>query len=81
VSGTFFTVSNKPDGALLIAEGYATAATVHQATGFATVAAMNCGNLFAVAKAQREKFPDREIIIAADNDQATAGNPGLSKAR
>ena len=41
---------------------------------------MNCGNLLAVSKALREKFPSREIIVCADNDQFTDGNPGVTKA-
>lgn len=80
IEGTFFVVSDRPDGALVICEGYATGASIFEATGLATVCAMNCGNLLAVAKAVRGKFPEREIIIAADNDQWTDGNPGLAKA-
>jgi putative DNA primase/helicase len=34
----------------------------------------------AVSKALREKVPTRDIIICADNDQLTDGNPGLVKA-
>jgi putative DNA primase/helicase len=79
-SGCFFTLADKPDGALVIAEGFATAASVAEATGLATVAAMNAGNLLAVSKALREKYPSREIIICADNDQFTEGNPGITKA-
>jgi putative DNA primase/helicase len=33
------------DGRLLIAEGYATAATLHEATGLTVVVAFNAGNL------------------------------------
>jgi P4 family phage/plasmid primase-like protien len=80
IAGCFFTVADTPDGPLVIAEGFATAASIAEATGFATVAAMNAGNLPAVAKALREKFPSREIIICADNDQFTDGNPGVTKA-
>jgi len=86
LTGCFFTVADKPDGALVIAEGFATGASVHEATGLATVAAMNCGNLLAVAQALRAKWPEREIIIAADNDAFTTGkkrkpcNPGVEKA-
>ncbi|HKW29246.1 MAG TPA: DUF3631 domain-containing protein, partial [Verrucomicrobiae bacterium] len=76
-----FAVAETPDSPLVIAEGFATAASIAEATGLATVAAMNAGNLPTVAKALREKFPEREIIIAADNDQFTDGNPGLAKAR
>src|SRR5439155_15251659 len=81
VAGCYFDLAGNPDGALVICEGYATGASVHEGTGFATVAAMNAGNLPTVAKALREKFPEREIILAADNDQFTDGNPGQTKAR
>jgi putative DNA primase/helicase len=79
-AGCFFTLSDRPDGALVLCEGYATGASVHEATGFATVAAMNAGNLLAVAQAIRGKWPQREIIVAADSDAWTEGNPGLTKA-
>ena len=41
---------------------------------------MNSGNLSEVAKALRALMPQREILIAADNDQFTEGNPGQTKA-
>ena len=82
IAGCFFTLADKPDGALVICEGYATGVSIFEATGFAVVCAMNCGNLLAVSKALREKFQPREIIIAADNDcwKSEIGNPGLDKA-
>lgn len=55
-------------GPLLIAEGYSTAATVHELTGQPTIVAFNAGNLAAVAHAWRERDPKRVIVIAADND-------------
>ncbi|MEX3547661.1 MAG: zincin-like metallopeptidase domain-containing protein [Burkholderia sp.] len=71
--------------ALVIGEGYATASSLSQSLGFATVAAFDSGNLPAVAKALHEKFPDKPVIIAGDNDQhleATQGvNPGKAKAQ
>lgn len=70
--------------ALVISEGYATAATNAEALGFATVAAFDSGNLPGVAKALHEKFPDKPVIIAGDDDRnrlLTDGiNPGRSKA-
>ena len=69
---------------LLIAEGYATAATLSQILGFAAVAAFDSGNLVSVAKALHEKYPEKQIIIAGDDDkhlELTHGiNPGQSKA-
>ena len=69
----------RPNGKLFIAEGYATAATICE-QGHAVAIAFNAGNLAAVAAALHEKYPDLEIILAADNDVNTPGNPGLTKA-
>lgn len=70
----------KPEGTLCICEGFATGASVREATGFAVAVAFNAGNLLPVAKAMREKFPALRIVICADNDQFTEGNPGRNKA-
>jgi phage/plasmid primase-like uncharacterized protein/RecA-family ATPase len=65
---------------IYLAEGYATAASIYEATGEATVAAFNAGNLMAVAQRLRERW-NLPIIIAADDDRYTDGNPGKTKAR
>ena len=80
VAGCFFTLADKAEGPLVITEGYATGASIHEATGHAVICAMNNGNLLEVAKAARELWPHVPIIVAADNDQFTDGNPGLTKA-
>lgn len=71
--------------ALVIAEGYATAASLSKSVGFATVAAFDSGNLPLVAKALHGRFPGKPVIIAGDNDQyleETQGiNPGKAKAQ
>lgn len=64
-----------------ITEGYATAASVHEATGHPVAVAFDCGNLAPVAKILRAKYPRATITICADNDMHTPGNPGLSAAR
>ncbi len=51
-----------------IGEGLATVAAVHSATGLPCAAAMDAGNLEAVALAVRKLAPDAEIILLADND-------------
>lgn len=71
----------KPENSLCIAEGYATAASIYEATGLAVAVAFDAGNLDAVAQALRAKFPQTKIILCADNDTETEGNPGLTKAR
>ena len=67
-------------GKVLICEGYATGATLHEHTGDAVAVAFNSGNLLPVALALRGKFPCIDVVICADNDHATAGNPGLAAA-
>ncbi|WP_186159065.1 AAA family ATPase [Burkholderia gladioli] len=65
---------------LLIAEGYATACSLHEATGYPVAAAMNAGNLLSVAQAWRDRHSKLVIIICADDDTGTDGNPGMTKA-
>jgi antirestriction protein ArdC/phage/plasmid primase-like uncharacterized protein len=81
--GAFFPID--PEGTLgqdiiLIAEGYATAASVHLATGKPVVASFDAGNLEPVAVALREKFPNAPIVILADNDHGLSVNVGVEKA-
>jgi len=71
-----------PADLIVIAEGFATAATVAtQFPGAAVLAAIDAGNLEPVALAIRARYPAAEIVIAADDDRLTAGNPGMTKAR
>lgn len=77
-AGHFFTIAG--NSTLVICEGFATGASIHQATGATVLIAFDAGNLFSVAKAAREHHPESIIIIAADDDHATPGNPGLTKA-
>jgi len=78
--GGYFSIG-KPDKVLCIAEGFATAASIHQATGYAVAVAFDAGNLLAVARVLREKFPSITLLICADDDLNTPNNPGLNKAR
>lgn len=76
-------------GQILIAEGYATAASLHMATGLPVVAAFTAHNLLPVAELLRENYPRTEITICADNDHhlveaingVPIGNIGMVKAQ
>ena len=70
----------KPEGVLIVCEGYATGASIHEATGHAVAVAFNAGNLLEVAQALHGKYPTLQLILAADDDWQTAGNPGMTKA-
>ncbi len=81
VKGCYFSIGNpKGAAALAIAEGFATGATIHETTGYPVAVAFNAGNVGTVAKAMRDKFPDLPMILCADDDYRTEGNPGLTKA-
>jgi putative DNA primase/helicase len=79
VKGCYHAIG-KPGGVLIVCEGYATGASIHEVTGHAVAVAFNAGNLQAVALALRAKYPALKIIVAADDDHLTDGNPGMSKA-
>lgn len=70
----------KPEGVLVVCEGYATGASIHEATGYAVAVAFNAGNLESVALALHQKYPALQLIMAADDDWKTPGNPGITKA-
>lgn len=80
VAGCYHSIG-KPGKLLCIAEGYATGASIHEAAGLPVAIAFNAGNLEAVARSLRAKMPDTRIVICADDDVGTEGNPGLTKAR
>jgi putative DNA primase/helicase len=65
---------------IVICEGWATGATLHEETGHPVLCAMNAGNLLAVAMAARSAWADADLVIAADNDRQTEGNPGVTYA-
>lgn len=89
IDGAYFSIAKTSDdlGRIVICEGYATGCSIRQATGYPVIIAFNAGNLGHVAKAMRGKYPDADIIIAADNDQwttkpdGTPWNPGIEKAQ
>jgi len=80
VLGHFHLIGHRPNEVVLIAEGYATAATVYEAIGLPIAVAFNANNLKPVAKNLRKAYPDAHIIICADDDYLTQGNPGVTKA-
>jgi putative DNA primase/helicase len=81
VAGCYFSIGAVNESqTLCIAEGYATGATIHEATGYPVAVAFNAGNLEPVARSLRAKFPNVTLILCADDDAGIQGNPGLTKA-
>lgn len=80
-AGTYYSFGS-PKDKMLICEGFATGASLYEATRIPTLAAMDAGNIERVAADMRAKYGDNmKITIAADNDHATVGNPGVTYAQ
>lgn len=86
--GLYFLIGSVPDkdstDAIVICEGYATGASIHEATGYTVCVAFDANNLVPVARRVRELRPLAKIIVAADNDRWTnqpVDNPGVHFAR
>lgn len=58
---------------IYLCEGYATGASIHEATDQCVVIAFSAANLIKVASEVRKKYPDIRIVICADLDKSKAG--------
>lgn len=80
----------------VLCEGYATGASIYEAIKLPVVVAVDAGNLAAVAQVIHDKYPEKTLLIAADNDikkelaakaegltdeKAAAKNVGIKKAQ
>lgn len=76
-------IVNEP-APILLAEGYATAATLHTATGYPVAVCFDGGNLKHIAQALRELHPAALLLVCGDDDKPTEargkGNPGRKAA-
>lgn len=81
VKGCFHRIGIPIDKTIYVVEGYATGATIHQVTGHAVAIAFNARNIIEVSKNLRNKYPDYDLVIVADNDRFTTGNPGVTYAQ
>lgn len=65
---------------ILVCEGWATGATLHEATNLQVYVAIDAGNLDHVCRYVRKRYPLSRIIICADNDQYGKSNTGIKSA-
>ena len=72
-----------PAGALvlLVAEGYATAASLHEATGYPVAVAFDAGNLAHVTKALRQQHRAALLVVCGDDDRTTEARTGTNTGR
>lgn len=82
-SGTCFLVGNIPPAPspICLAEGFATAGSIHLATGLPVFVCWDCGNLAHMAPQIKQAFPNHQILVCGDTDESEKGNPGLDKAK
>lgn len=68
-AGKFHLIGEPSEGLpLCVAEGYATAASIHQATGWPVAVAFDAGSLEAAARALHQAHPGTRFILCADDD-------------
>jgi len=83
VTGGLFVVGGKvatTETPVLLCEGFATAASLHEATGWVAVCAFNSGNLAHVAERLLATYPAKEYIVAGDDDRTSTKNVGREAA-
>jgi len=67
IKGAYYPIAGDTS-TVVICEGWATGKSINAATGFAVAVAFGKGNLKCIAQLMQEKFPDSQLIVAADND-------------
>lgn len=75
-----FHLIGMPGPVCLACEGYATGATLHQATGLPVVVAFDAGNLTPALEALAKRYKSTRWLVCADDDAFSDGNPGVSAA-
>ena len=72
--GCSWTLGEIDDGTIFVAEGFATAATIHEVSNRPVVIAYSANNLPTIVGQLREQHGDqRDIVIVADNDASGVG--------
>ncbi len=81
VAGLFHWIGERTE-TVCLAEGYATAASIHEATSYRCFVAFSAGNLPPVALIVRATLPDARIVICGDHDKPdkTGRRAGIEKA-
>lgn len=83
VTGGLMVIGGKvatSDDKVLLCEGYATAASLHEATGLVVVCAFNSNNLPHVAEKLQKHYPNKQYLVAGDDDRGKDKNVGRDAA-
>ena len=81
LNGCFYIIGEilSEEQIVCIAEGYATGASVFEATSYTTILAFQSGNIDKVGIAIRSKYPNLQLVYCTDDDSATL-NAGIKAA-
>lgn len=79
IKGGFYLLGTVQD-VVVICEGFATGASVHEAAGHGVVVALSASNLLPVAQAIRGLYPTAAIIFAGDHDRSGVGQKSATEA-
>jgi putative DNA primase/helicase len=82
ISGCFNVIGElkQPTDKILLAEGFATGASLYEDTGDFTVCSFSANNLESVAKTFKAFYPQARFIICGDNDLNGVGQAAAEKA-
>ena len=80
-TGNFHLIGEPKAGEpILVAEGYATGASLHQASGRTVAIAFDSGNIDPVVGALRKQYPESPLFVMGDDDHRQKANVGVEKA-
>jgi putative DNA primase/helicase len=78
IQGNAFPIGDpKSSDVLLFAEGYSTGATLHELTGLPTIVTFSSGNMPEVAQKYKERYPQKTLVFAGDNDHTKEPNKNV----
>jgi len=80
VKDCYFHIGKNDGKTLCIVEGFATGASIHEATGYPVMVAFSAGELTDAARFAKQRLPNAKITLCADDDWKTKDNPGMTKA-
>lgn len=72
---TMYPMGDFSGSTVYVAEGFATAATIREATGATTVACWDSSNIDPICRALTEKYPEKKIVFCGDDDRFPNGKP------
>lgn len=75
-----FDLIGAPGEILCVAEGYATGASIHDATGYTVAVTFSAGNILGVTQELRSKHPHAQILVCGDNDISSVGQRAAREA-